>query len=129
MTVIEEKKIMDLISAFCLFVPIDFALLDGTGKIKIKDDRKIKRETNLDRHDPRPITNVCYLLGHPSFSLHTIFENSTDLTNIQSLLQGTILRNALIAMKVRVKWFFYECPAGVLQREFVRQPRAHDRGA
>jgi hypothetical protein len=34
---------------------------------KIKDDSKIKRETNLDRHGLRPIPNVCHLPDPPWF--------------------------------------------------------------
>jgi hypothetical protein len=47
----------------------DFALLGGIGnRLKTKDDSKIKREKNLDRHGPGPITNIYHLPGPPSFS-------------------------------------------------------------
>ncbi len=70
---------MDLSATLCLFVrtlPIDFAFYwdgNGNGYPKIKDDRKIKRETNLDRHSLRPIPNVCHLPEPPWFSLQTTF--------------------------------------------------------
>jgi hypothetical protein len=32
-----------------------------------------KRQTNLDRHSPRPIANVCHFPGPPFFSLQTTF--------------------------------------------------------
>jgi hypothetical protein len=38
---------------------------------KIKDDRKIIRQTNLDHHGLGPIPIVCHLHDHPSFSLPT----------------------------------------------------------
>ncbi len=41
---------------------------------KIKDNRKIKRKTNLDRHGPRPIPIICHLPDPPSFSLPTTFK-------------------------------------------------------
>ncbi len=40
---------------------------------KIKDDTKIKRQTNLYRRGPRPIMNVCHLPDPPPFSLPTTF--------------------------------------------------------
>ncbi len=43
---------------------------------KIKDDGKIKRQTNLDHLGPRPIANVCHLPGAPSFSLPTTFQQT-----------------------------------------------------
>jgi hypothetical protein len=47
-------------TTFCLFartLPINFALL---GR-KLKDDSKIKRQTNLERRGPRPIPIICHL--------------------------------------------------------------------
>jgi hypothetical protein len=37
-------------------------------------DKKIKRQTNLDRHGPRPVANVCLLPG-PLFFLITDYQN------------------------------------------------------
>jgi hypothetical protein len=42
---------------------------------KIKDDSKVKRQTNLDRHGLRPIPNVCHLPDPPWFSLQTTFNS------------------------------------------------------
>ncbi len=42
---------------------------------KIKDDSKIKRQTNLDRHSLRPIPNVCHLPDPPWFSVQTTFND------------------------------------------------------
>jgi hypothetical protein len=78
MCVIKEKKSIDLIAAFCLFVrpsPISFALLGGTGnRLKSKTTANLKEKKNLDRHGPRPITNICHLLSPPSLSLQTTFK-------------------------------------------------------
>ncbi len=78
---------MDLSAALCLFVrtlPIDFALLGRKRKLdKIKDDGKIKRETNLDRHCLRPIRNLCHLPDPPWFSLQTTF-NSLKIRALNS---------------------------------------------
>jgi hypothetical protein len=76
---------MDLSAALCLFVrtlPIDFALLGRKWKLdKIKEDSKIKRETNLDRHGLRPIRNLCYLPDPHWFSLQTTFKSLHILTS------------------------------------------------
>ncbi len=40
----------------------------------IKADANIKRQTNLDCHGPRPLSNICHLPDLYSFSLQTIFE-------------------------------------------------------
>jgi hypothetical protein len=45
----------------------------GEG-VKTYSNRKIKRQTNLDRHGPRPITNVCHLPDPTYFSLQTTFK-------------------------------------------------------
>ncbi len=37
--------------------------------IEIKDDKKIKRQTNLDRQGPRSIANVCHLGPPPPGAL------------------------------------------------------------
>ncbi len=45
---------------------IDFALLAGTGnRWKSKTTAKLKRETNLDRHGPRPITPTFAIFSAP----------------------------------------------------------------
>jgi hypothetical protein len=55
--------------------PIGFALLGGTGnRLKSKTTANLKEKKNLDRHGLRPITNICLLLGPPSFSLQTTFK-------------------------------------------------------
>jgi hypothetical protein len=48
--------------------------LAETEIYKIKDDSKIKRQTTLDRHGPRPIPNICHLPDPSSFSLPTTFK-------------------------------------------------------
>ncbi len=45
----------------------------GEG-VKTYSIRKIKRQTNLDRHGPRPITNVFHLPDPTYFSLQTTFK-------------------------------------------------------
>jgi hypothetical protein len=42
-------------------------------KNKIKDDNKIKRQTNLNRRRPRPIPIICHVPDPPSFSLPATF--------------------------------------------------------
>jgi hypothetical protein len=74
----EKQKIFKT-GAFCLFMgtsPKNCVLLGGTGNmyIEVKDDSKIKRRKNIDRHSPRPIPNVCHLPDLPWFSLQTSFE-------------------------------------------------------
>jgi hypothetical protein len=82
MRTIKEEKNKDLFASFRLFgrtLPIHFALLGVETEIrKIKDDSKIKRQTNLDRHDLRPIPNVCHLPDPPWFSLQTTFKGSAQ---------------------------------------------------
>ena len=41
----------------------------------IKDDSKIIRQTNLDRHGLRPIPIICHLLDPPTFSLPSTFKH------------------------------------------------------
>ena len=69
---IKEKKNMDLIAAFRLFIR---TLPHGaeTEIHKIKDDIKIKREKNINRRGQRHIVNVWHLSDLPSFSLPTTF--------------------------------------------------------
>jgi hypothetical protein len=40
---------------------------------KVKDDSKIKRQTNINRRSPRPIPIICHFHDPPSFSLTTTF--------------------------------------------------------
>jgi hypothetical protein len=54
----------------CLFILLYWA---ETEIHKIKDDSKIKRQTNLYRRYPRPIPIICHLLDPHSFSLPTTF--------------------------------------------------------
>ncbi len=64
MRIVKEKKNMYQVAAFCLFMrksPNKFVLLGENGKHLNEDDRKIKQQTNLDRHGPRPISNICHL--------------------------------------------------------------------
>jgi hypothetical protein len=71
---------LDLSAALCLFVrtlPIDFAVLGRKLKLdKIKEDSKINRETNLDRHGLRTIRNLCHLPDPTWFSLQTTFKDA-----------------------------------------------------
>jgi hypothetical protein len=46
---------------------------------KIKDDSKIKRQTNLDRQGLRPLPNVCHLPDPPWFSVQTTFKDTGEL--------------------------------------------------
>ncbi len=41
---------------------------------KNKDDSKIKRQKNIDRHDPIPMPNTCHLPDPPWFLLQTTFK-------------------------------------------------------
>jgi hypothetical protein len=75
MRVIKEKKTMDLIAAFCLFVrslPLDFALLGGTGnRLKSKTTAKLKEKKP---RSPRSETHYEHLPSSrppPSFSIQT----------------------------------------------------------
>jgi hypothetical protein len=50
---------------------------------KLKDDDKIKREINLDRHGLRPRPNVCHLPDPPWFSLRTTFNTFIKATQMR----------------------------------------------
>ncbi len=43
-----------------------------------EDHKKIKQQTNLDRHGPRPIANACHLPDRTCFSLQTTFKRPWD---------------------------------------------------
>jgi hypothetical protein len=89
-----EKKNKYQVAALCLFVRT-------SSKIKNKDDSKIKRETNLDRHGSRPIINVCHLLGPPSFSLQTTF-NVNKCSIYRILIFGTVnLANSIFYQETK----------------------------
>ncbi len=49
--------------------------MEPDNSLKSKTDIKIKRQTNLDRHGPRPIAKVCHLPVHPLFLLQTTFKD------------------------------------------------------
>jgi hypothetical protein len=78
-------------SGHCLLI-----LLYGpeTERQQIKDDKKIKRKTNLDRRGPRPLPTICHLPDPPSFSLPTTFNVCFF---IQALLPSSIIRYPLSA--------------------------------
>jgi hypothetical protein len=40
-----------------------------------KDDNKIKNQTDIDRHGPKPSSNSSQPPNPPPFSLHTTFKN------------------------------------------------------
>ncbi len=68
---IEKKTRTKLPHFFYMWVHrlIDFALLAGTGnRLKSKTTTKLKRETNLDRHGPRPITPTFVIFLVPFLS-------------------------------------------------------------
>jgi hypothetical protein len=73
----KKKETLQVFAAFCLIVrtsPIHFVLLGRKRKyIKSKTTAKLVRQTNLNRHDLRPIPIICHLLDLPSFSLPTTF--------------------------------------------------------
>jgi hypothetical protein len=56
----------------CLFILL---YCGGKEKHQIKDDSKMKRQTNLDRRSPGQIPIICHLLDPPSFSLATTFKS------------------------------------------------------
>jgi hypothetical protein len=57
----------------------------GENRInKIKDDRKIKREKNINRRGQRHIVNVCHLSYPPSFSLLTTFKGGHVRYDLQT---------------------------------------------
>jgi hypothetical protein len=77
MRIIREKKkhgsegrVLAILLGHCLLILFTRA---ETEIHKIKDDSKIKTQTNLDRRDPRTIPIVCHLPDPPSFSLPTTF--------------------------------------------------------
>jgi hypothetical protein len=54
---------------------------------KIKDDSKIKRETNLDGHGLRPIPNVCHLPDPPWFSSQTTLNGRFLIFDFSTFVQ------------------------------------------
>ncbi len=64
-------------TAFCLFVRTYWFCFTGaeTEIHKIKDDSKIKRQTNLDRRGPSLIGTDWHISDPPTFSLPTTFKN------------------------------------------------------
>jgi hypothetical protein len=52
-----------------------------------EDDKKIEKQTNLDRHGLRPIANVCHIPDPTCFSLQTTL-NSHIFQNFRNLLKA-----------------------------------------
>jgi hypothetical protein len=67
----------------------------------IKDDSKIIRQTNLDRHGLRPIPIICHLLDPPSFSLPTTFQRTMQVAAVLDICSVNIRRSfAVVFPKV-----------------------------
>jgi hypothetical protein len=77
--VLQKKETLQLIRRVlpnCQDITYSFCFTGAKREIhKIKDDSKIRMQTNLDRRGLRPIPIICHLLDPPSFSLPTTFNS------------------------------------------------------
>ncbi len=88
---------------------------------KIKDDSKINREKNIDRHSQRHIVNVWHLSDPPSFSLPTTFKGSPqwESTGVRKVpICPNLARTAAIEVRFSINFavvfnftYFRFCPS------------------